>query len=644
MSELLRIGEWEADPARCVVRRDDAAPVKLTPRAMNVLVHLSEQPGEVVSVEALIAKHWPHTVTSPNAVHKVVSELRHALGDVVETVPKRGYRLVPAVERVANGSAFVEGVRAPTSTRTGPRKQVVFAIVVLVAVAAAVGLVYSDFSRVSVVTWKDRSAVLLPVRRADHKIERQILETARDKATAKLVVLDGASVQERTLPRWLVTAYARDVDYEVEIDVVESQGRLHATLAIVPESRELPTHREQLDESATDPVALSEALAVHVADDLAVLLDDKQVATMRAWGTLNVHAYRLEHEANTFQRMQSPEPLARAAELHRRAIREDSRFKNAYLGLSGIYSALLVTPKDTADREQLRQSMQELAREAKAASLDADTQGLLERLAREFSAGTPYETEEQWRMEIVRNPKSVEAFNRYSRLLEGAKLFVEGRQYLQRCIELARESGQLSWVAGSERNYATYAEAEGNFEEAVRINRRTLVLYPEDTAPLFGLVRALSKLARYAEAESYLARLERTNETWGHGASVVLRTHRGEISPGSAAMEEAFAHPMTSNAMRGGVCFVQGDVECGVRWWRQMEPGLLPIYWEFGPGNEVYFAPGVLTDPRYRELVNDLGFGPRWRQYMREKAAELTPITGIEITSPPPPEDLAAGA
>ncbi len=260
-----------------------------------------------------------------------------------------------------------------------------------------------------------------------------------------------------------------------------------------------------------------------------------------------------------------------------------------------------------------------------------------------MSAGSAYDAEEQWRNEIIRNRKSFEGFNRYSRLLAGARLFAEGRQYLERCIELAHQAGESGWVTSSQENYATHAEGQGNFDDAAKLMKRNVEQHPDATASLFGLVRTLAKLGRFAEAEAYLTRLERTNEAWGYGAAVWLATLRGDIKPGSAALEQTLADTRSTNALRGTVCFLLGDVECGVKYWRQMEPAFVPIYWEFAPGNEVYFAPGVLADPRYRALVNDLGWGSRWRAHIRKMAVELTPITGIEVTSPPSPEDLSTG-
>jgi hypothetical protein len=89
------------------------------------------------------------------------------------------------------------------------------------------------------------------------------------------------------------------------------------------------------------------------------------------------------------------------------------------------------------------------------------------------------------------------------------------------------------------------------------------------------------------------------------------------------------------------ICFVLGDVEAGVRYWREIEPGFLPMLWWSNVLNEGFWARGVVDDERYQSLLDELGFGRRWRAYMRSKVAQLTPITGIEVTTPEPVAHLS---
>jgi len=77
--------------------------VQLEPRVMAVLVQLAERPGEVVTRDALLVAVGGGTIVQEEALTHAISRLRHAFGDdpraprYIETIPKRGYRLVAEV-------------------------------------------------------------------------------------------------------------------------------------------------------------------------------------------------------------------------------------------------------------------------------------------------------------------------------------------------------------------------------------------------------------------------------------------------------------------------------------------------------------------------------------------------------------------
>lgn len=98
-----RIGGWEFSPATGELRRRTDVR-RLEPRAAKALELLCEANGEVVSQEQLIAGVWNGRALSDNSVAVVIGQLRRALDDdareprLIETIPKRGYRLREAAQ------------------------------------------------------------------------------------------------------------------------------------------------------------------------------------------------------------------------------------------------------------------------------------------------------------------------------------------------------------------------------------------------------------------------------------------------------------------------------------------------------------------------------------------------------------------
>ncbi len=90
---------------RLLLRRGE--PVPLTLKAIEILLVLVEAKGQVVSKDDLLRRVWPDAFVEEGNLATNVHLLRRALGkqpgkrEYIETIPKRGYRFVGEVDRVA---------------------------------------------------------------------------------------------------------------------------------------------------------------------------------------------------------------------------------------------------------------------------------------------------------------------------------------------------------------------------------------------------------------------------------------------------------------------------------------------------------------------------------------------------------------
>jgi DNA-binding winged helix-turn-helix (wHTH) protein/TolB-like protein len=97
-----RLGEWLVRPSLNQLSRAGTV-AHLRPKAMDVLVYLAARGGEVVPKDDVIKGIWAKQFLSDSALSRTVCELREALGDeaqgstYIQTIPKRGYRLIAAV-------------------------------------------------------------------------------------------------------------------------------------------------------------------------------------------------------------------------------------------------------------------------------------------------------------------------------------------------------------------------------------------------------------------------------------------------------------------------------------------------------------------------------------------------------------------
>ncbi len=104
-----RIGTWLVQPGLNTITQNGTTR-QLEPKVMEVLVCLAHHAGETLPKEQLLKTIWPDTFVSDDVLIRSISEIRRAFDDdpreskFIQTIPKRGYRLVPSVEVVKRGA------------------------------------------------------------------------------------------------------------------------------------------------------------------------------------------------------------------------------------------------------------------------------------------------------------------------------------------------------------------------------------------------------------------------------------------------------------------------------------------------------------------------------------------------------------
>src|SRR5829696_4866851 len=117
----IQFGSVTLIPDERVVLKDGRA-VPLTPKAFDLLVVLTANPGRLLTKEHLMQAVWPDTTVEESNLAYHVFAIRKALGErsdsdgCIETVPKRGYRFVAPVRVEAEGRAVAPAPEFQTAT------------------------------------------------------------------------------------------------------------------------------------------------------------------------------------------------------------------------------------------------------------------------------------------------------------------------------------------------------------------------------------------------------------------------------------------------------------------------------------------------------------------------------------------------
>jgi len=120
-----QVGDWWVEPSADRLQQGERL-VRVEPKVMDVLVYLASRAGEVVSRQDLERDVWRGALVGYDAVTKTVIKLRQALGDesrdprYIETVPKRGYRLVAEIACGASAGGSDRIVQKSLRPQTHP--------------------------------------------------------------------------------------------------------------------------------------------------------------------------------------------------------------------------------------------------------------------------------------------------------------------------------------------------------------------------------------------------------------------------------------------------------------------------------------------------------------------------------------------
>ena len=100
-----QIAGWIVDPESDRLT-NGCRQIKLEPKIMQVLSCLMENPGSIVSKDELMQRVWPEVTITDHPINRSISHLRKVFNDtpknsqVIETIPKKGYRFLVASEPI----------------------------------------------------------------------------------------------------------------------------------------------------------------------------------------------------------------------------------------------------------------------------------------------------------------------------------------------------------------------------------------------------------------------------------------------------------------------------------------------------------------------------------------------------------------
>ncbi|MGE0580772.1 MAG: tetratricopeptide repeat protein [Steroidobacteraceae bacterium] len=548
-TQAFQLEELRIDPATGEIAGPGGRE-QLDPKVMGVLVFMAQRAGQVVSRKELLARLWPNAVVTDDVLTRCCYELRRQLSQaggserykaMLETLPKRGYRL--------NAAATRSPSRPVVRPRTGSWRPWLALAITIPAAAAILALYFSQrpapatspvpmaavAPSIAVLPFVDMSAAQDQAWLADG-ISEEILNRLAQSGSLR-VIARTSSFSFRNRPVDIPEVAARlGVTHVLEGSVRRDGNHVRITAQLIEAATDSHAWSKTIDRELGDLFVVQDEIAASVATALNVALAGRPA---RRETPVSVAAHERFLQGEFFYNRRATGDIERAAKYYEEAVALDPGYARAWAALAGAYNLLGDQAGPTASNWKTRQGKAA----HRAVELDPGLAAAHARLSQYY-----YETSDRERGDVqfhealALDPEDslVMGFAASNALLRGD---VDGLLATWRKL-VARDP--LS--ATQQANFGSALFLAGQLDEALAAFRRVLELRPQGPTE-FGRdeARVLVALRRYDEAESAIARLplgERDFEI------ALLHDAPGRRAAADAALARLMARPGHAHDLR----------------------------------------------------------------------------------------------
>ena len=367
-----RIADWEIVPASNRIRHGNTE-VKLEPRVMQLLLYLASRPSEVFTREEIEKHVWAGMVVGYDSLTSAMIKLRKAFGDdshhpqIIETVAKRGYRLIAAVSTDNTDISASRQKVFPLQSVVVLRQLSWVSLIIIVGLLATLFWLWHEEEPITAGgshPAEKPSIAVLPFTNLTADAEQEyFIDGITEDLITDLSNISGLSViasntvftYKGQSPKPQEIANELGVNYLLEGSVRRAGERIRINAQLVDTHNGYQLWAKRYDRKLAEIFVVQDEVANSIVNALALHLNANEQALFKNKATLNFQAYDLFLQGQKLFKERTKESLIDAAESYRQAIKLDPDYARAYGALAVVYTSEYARgwaefPVETLDR------------------------------------------------------------------------------------------------------------------------------------------------------------------------------------------------------------------------------------------------------------------------------------------------------
>jgi len=453
-------------------------PVPLKPKILDLLLFLVKMRGQLVGKDDLMREVWPNTIVEENNITVSMSILRKKLADhiadeLIETVPRRGYRFVAEVTEIVSEATATEDIPDTGSPATFQEPIDSLAVLPMVDPGDDPNVAYlSEGITESLINKLSRIPKLrVPACSTVLSYKKQVIDKH---------VIDPQDVGQKL-----------NVKAVMMIRVKRRNEKLSITSELVNVSDGSQLWGEQYNRSASDILTTQDEIAKAISASLKLTLTPRDQMRLTQQPTHNSEAFYLYSKGRHFWNKYSKDWVLKAIKAFKQAIAIDSEYALAYCGMADAYfrlSNVHFPPREVLPKAK-RAALKAIEIDENLAEAHSSL-GLIKVYYDHDWAGA----ESAFRKAIYLNPDLASAHQRFGSYLTFMGRFEESIRHYEKALELDPLSLQVNM------NLATTYYLRGEYDRAINHLTQTSELEPSYMPIRFVLGCVYIQQNRLAEA------------------------------------------------------------------------------------------------------------------------------------------------